>query len=197
MTVHGVPFETVRIPLYRADSKPRLLAYSPAGKVPVLIDGEIRVWESLAILDYLAERFPETRAWPDEVAARAHARSICAEMHAGFQALRSQCGMNVRRRFAAREWPPEVQADVARIRSIWTDCRARFGAGGPFLFGRFGAADAMYAPVVWRLENYAHVVEPPVRAYMDAMLALPAMRDWHAASVAETEVIPQFEPAAP
>lgn len=194
---HGIAFEEVRVALYAGDYKSRITAYSPAGKVPVLVDGGVTVWDSLAILEYLCEKFPQLQGWPREAAARAHARSVCAEMHSGFGNLRQHLTMNARKVIAWREWPPEVAADIARVESLWADCRAKHGAGGPFLFGAFSAADAMYAPVVWRLHGYSVPVGSVTRAYLDAMLALPAMRDWHAGALAETEALPQFERDAP
>src|SRR4051794_35987064 len=154
MKVCGIGFDETVIPLYEPASRERILEVSPTGKVPALIDGDIRVWESLAILDYLAERHPGAGLWPKDQAARAHARSVAAEMHAGFAALRRHCPMNMRRPVKARELTAEAAADVARIDHLWTQCRTRFGAGGPFLFGAFGAADAMFAPVVSRLHTY-------------------------------------------
>jgi glutathione S-transferase len=147
MKVAGIAFDESVIPLYEAGSRERILAVSPTGKVPALIDGDIHVWESLAILDYLADLFPRAGLWPDDRAARGQARAVAAEMHAGFAALRRHCPMNMRRPVKARELTPEVAADVARIDTLWTVCRTRFGAGGPFLFGDFSAADAMLAPV--------------------------------------------------
>lgn len=192
---HGLPFDEVCVPLYAPDSRSRLLAHSPVGKVPILLDGDLRVWESIAILEYLAERHPDCAGWSADRAARAHARAIAAEMHAGFLALRSNCPMNVRRTFAPRTWPEDVQRDVARIDAMWSDCRARFGADGPFLFGAFGIADCMYAPVVWRLNGYGHALSAPAAEYVAAMLALPAMQRWREAAVAEPHVLPQFEAA--
>jgi glutathione S-transferase len=155
MKVAGIPFTEEVISLDADDFKARATRISGSGKVPALLDGDVRVWETLAILDYLAEAFPKAGLWPAERAARAHARAIAAEMHAGFMALRRECAMNMWRPVMARELTPEAAADVRRVESIWTDCRTRFGAGGPFLFGGFGAADAMYAPVVSRFHNYA------------------------------------------
>jgi glutathione S-transferase len=161
--------------------------------VPVLIDGDVRVWESLAIIDYLAERFPQTQLWPKDPAARAHARAIAAEMHAGFVPLRRHCPMNMWRPVKARELPPEVAADVQRIETIFTECRERFGQGGMFLFGAFGAADAMYAPVVSRLHTYGIAVGPVAQAYKQAMMALPAWTEWRAAALKETWVMANAE----
>jgi glutathione S-transferase len=189
----GIPFEEEVISLYVEGSKEQILARSPAGKVPILIDGDVRVWESLAILEYAAEKFPAAQLWPADPAARAHARAISTEMHAGFVPLRTECGMNMWRPPAKKELSADARANVARIQAIWTDARGRFGAGGPFLFGRFSAADAMFAPVVSRFETYAIDVAGPVRAYMQTMIALPAWQEWRRAGLAEPWVIPRFE----
>lgn len=190
---HGIPFEEVRVALYAGDYKSQITAYSPAGKVPVLVDDGLTVWDSLAILEYLSEKFPQTNGWPKEAAARARARSACAEMHSGFGNLRQHLTMNARKVFPWRDWPQEVLADIARIEALWSDCRSQYGSGGPFLFGAFSVADAMYAPVVWRLHGYSVPVNAVTRTYLDTMLALPAMRDWQAGALAEAEVLPQFE----
>jgi glutathione S-transferase len=195
MKQNAIAFEEVRVPLYQAGSKQRLLTYSSSGKVPVLIEGEMRVWDSLAILEYLAETHPGTRGWPADPAARAVARSVCAEMHSGFPALRQNLSMNVRKVFAPRTWPAEVDEEIERIQSLWQSCRERHGAGGPFLFGGFSAADAMYAPVVWRFTGYSVALAQAARAYCDAMLALPPMQEWRSAARAEAETLPQFEMA--
>jgi len=158
-----IAFEEILIPLGQADTSERIRAHSPAGRMPVLIDGDLAIWDSLAILEYAAERWPQIGAWPEERAARALARSISAEMHSGFTALRSNCPMNLGRRYATRDRGEGVARDVARIQEIWRDARARFGAGGPFLFGTFSAADAMYAPIVSRFETYGIEVSAPVR----------------------------------
>jgi glutathione S-transferase len=189
----GLAFEEEVIPLYEPGSRERILSYSPTGKVPVLLDGDMVIWESLAILDHIAERFPKTQLWPSDPRARAHARAISAEMHAGFGPLRRHCPMNMRRVGRKRELTAEVEADVRRIEAIWTDCRARFGQGGPFLFGRFSAADAMYAPVVSRFASYAIGVGAACEAYMAAVMALPAWEEWRAAGVAEPWVMPNNE----
>lgn len=190
---HGIDFQEILIPLYGQGSKERILAYSPAGKVPALIHGKTLVWDSLAILEYLAEHFQQTQGWPASATGRAVARSVCAEMHAGFQALRQQLSMNVRKDFKARTWAPEVQQDITRIQQIWNECRSTHGRSGPFLFGRFSVADAMYAPVVWRFYNYAVTLDPIAEAYCKVMLELPAMHEWRTAARAEKEVLPQFE----
>jgi glutathione S-transferase len=185
MKVLGIPFEEKRIPLYGSDSKRALLQYSPAGKVPCLVDGELRVWDSLAILEYLAEREP--RLWPADALLRARARSVSAEMHAGFPNLRQHMSMNVRKRHPGKGRTPEVLAEIARIVGIWGEAR------GPFLFGPFCAADAMYAPVVLRLRTYEVELPPACRAYADAVLALPALQEWTRDAERETESLPQFE----
>src|SRR6266446_3103926 len=151
----GIEFTEQVISLDDPDFKRTVHAISPAGKVPALADDGANVWESLAILEYLAEKFPAAGLWPSDPAARAHARAIAAEMHAGFVALRRECPMNFWRPVKGRALSPEAKANVERIDAMWTDARRRFGAGGPFLFGRFGAADAMYAPVVARFSTYA------------------------------------------
>jgi len=197
MKVAGIPFDETVISLYVEGSEAKIREHSPAGKVPILFDGDVRVWESLAILEYLAEKFPQAGLWPSDPAARAHARAISTEMHAGFVPLRQQCGMNMWRPPGKRELNPDAQANIARVQEIWTEARSRFGAGGPFLFGKFSAADAMYAPVVSRFETYAIDVSAPVAAYMQAMIALPAWQEWRGAALRETWVIPKFEPDWP
>lgn len=186
MRMAGIPFDEVVIPLYQPDTRERILAISPAGKVPVLVDGEAVVWESLAILEHLADRFPEKIIWPRDPLARAMARAVSAEMHAGFMPLRVRCPMNMRRRPRAIALDEHVQANVDRITAAWSEARGRFGQqGGEFLFGPFSAADAMYAPVVNRFHVYGVSVSPVVKAYMDNIMALPAYREWEAAAVAE------------
>jgi glutathione S-transferase len=189
MKAAGIAFEETVISLDAADFKARVGAVSGTGKVPVLIDNDVHVWESLAILEYLAEKFPNAGLWPADAATRAHARAIANEMHAGFLPLRRLLPMNMWRPVIKRELTDEATANVQRIEAIWNDCRARFGKGGPFLFGRYGAADAMYAPVVARLHTYAVAVGTGTRAYMDAVMALPAWREWHAAAVKEPWVL--------
>jgi glutathione S-transferase len=187
----GIAFDEVRIPLYQDGHRARIAQYSPAGKVPVLIDAGNPVWDSLAICEYLAERHPDRRLWPADVTARAYARAISAEMHSGFAALRENMGMNVRRSFPGIGMTPEVQSDIARIEAIWNDGLRRYG--GPFLCGGFSIADAMYAPVATRFETYAVALSAPARQYTETLLALPAMQEWYAAARAETEVLPQYE----
>jgi glutathione S-transferase len=190
----GVPFREVRIPLYTPESKAQIRTYSPSGKVPCLIDGALAVWDSLAICEYVAERHPQLALWPGEVQARAVARSMSAEMHSGFQNLRSNMSMNCRGHFPGLGRTVEVAGEIDRIQRMWAEARERFGSVGPFLFGAFSVADAMYAPVVLRFRTYAVQLNPICRNYADAILALPAMQQWLADAHAETEIIPQFEP---
>ncbi|MFA6265850.1 MAG: glutathione S-transferase family protein [Pseudolabrys sp.] len=197
MKAAGIPFKEVLIPLYREGSAEEILKYSPAGKVPILHDGDNAIWDSLSILEYLAEKFPDAKLWPTDSAARALARSVSAEMHGGFQPLRQHCTMNLWLPVKARPQPPEVLANVQRIEAIWADCRRRYGKAGPFLFGSFGNADAMYAPVVARLYNYGLPVSPATRAYMDAVMATAAWREWHDAAMKETWVMQNNEPDWP
>lgn len=193
MKATGIPFDEVVIPLYVDGSKEEILTHSPAGKVPALRDGDIRVWDSLAIIEYLAETHPAAGLWPADPAARAMARSISCEMHSGFQPLRRQYTMNVRRRVEGRPRDADADRDITRIEALWTQARETFGSGGPFLFGRFSAADAMYAPVVTRFETYGLDVGPVARAYMDSVLTMPAMMQWYAEAAAESWTIPEFE----
>jgi glutathione S-transferase len=193
LKVAAIPFEETVIPIYAPGSKEKFLARSPAGKVPILQDGDATIWESLAILEYVAEKFPDAALWPRQAAARAHARAIASEMHAGFLPLRRQCPMNMWRPMKKLGLSPETAANVARIDAMWSDCRARFGHGGPFLFGRFGAADAMYAPVVSRFHTYGVEVSPASGAYMRAVMALPAWQEWYTAALKEEWVLEEDE----
>jgi glutathione S-transferase len=193
MKVAGIAFDETLISLDAPDFKARVSAFGGSGRVPTLIDGETCVWESLAILEYLAEKFPAAGLWPSGDAARARARTVSAEMHSGFLPLRRHLPMNVRRPVKPRPLDEGAAANAARIDAIWTECRARFGAGGAFLFGAFGAADAMYAPVVWRFHTYAVEVSAASRAYMQAVLALPASVAWREAARQEPWVLPHDE----
>jgi glutathione S-transferase len=196
LRANNIAFEEIFIPLYTGDAgKQRILDINPSGKVPALIDGDVTIWDSLAIIEYAAERFPDARLWPLDRAPRALARSISAEMHSGFAALRNECGMNLHRPIGAIALSGDARADIARIRRIWTGCRAAYGKRGPFLFGAFGAADAMFAPVVHRFRTYAIALEPEAQAYMDTMMSLPAFQEWTRAALAETLVIEKFETA--
>jgi glutathione S-transferase len=169
----------------RPETRASMLKYAPTGKCPSLHDGKIAVWESLAIIEYIAEAYPEKTVWPKGKAARAHARSFANEMHAGFAALRQACPTNFRRPVRAIKLNDEVRADVARIEAAWEHARASFGRGGPYLFGRFSAADAMFAPVVNRFHVYDIPVSNPTRAYMETIMALPAWKAWIADAHAE------------
>ena len=191
MTELGLLFDEVIVPLGAADFTARVLAHAPgaSGKLPCLVDGDVTVWESLAIMEHLADAHLRLRVWPEDRAARAHARSIAAEMHAGFGPLRSACPMNLGRRYAPRDRGEAVTRDVARITALWREARERFGgrdpAAGPFLYGAFTAADAMYAPVVTRLATYSIEVDPVSRTYMDAVLGLRSMCLWRDAALRE------------
>ena len=191
-----IPFREIRISLYTDKSRAEIEKYSPSGRVPALRDDGVTVWESLAIGEYLADKFPHRQLWPADPAARALARAVSCEMHAGFSALRSHMSMNCRKHLPGKGRTPEVLKDIERIAALWNDCRARFGRGGDFLFGRFSIADAMYAPVALRFVTYAVDLDPVSAAYVKTLSALPAIRQWIADARAETEVIPQFEPYA-
>ena len=194
MRATHIAFEEIFIPLYTGQNdKNRILTFARSGKVPILVDGETTVWDSLAIIEYLAERFPDARLWPENRAERAHARSISAEMHSGFLSLRSECGMNLHRPVGAIKLSEDARADITRVQEIWTDCRARYGKRGPFLFGAFGAADARFAPVVHRFRTYAIAVSLDVKTYMETMMALPAFGEWSEAGLAETLLIEKLE----
>jgi glutathione S-transferase len=191
MKATGIAFEETVISLEAKDFKARILAMSEAGKVPVLLDGDVRVWESLAILEYLAEKFPAAKLWPDNAAARAQARAVASEMHAGFAPLRRQLPMNMWRPVKARVLDAEAKANVARIDEIFSECLKK--SGGPFLFGSFGAADAMFAPVVSRFHTYAVDVSAAARGYMNAVMALPAWNEWRVAALREPWVLEHDE----
>lgn len=188
-----LPFTELRIPLYEPESSTRIRAVSPSGKVPALRDGAVTIWDSLAICEYVAERVPDRGAWPSDGTARAVARSVSAEMHSGFAALREALPMNTRARERRVPMSDAVRSDVARIQSLWRDCRQRFGSGGPWLFGRFSIADAMYAPVVFRFVTYGVERDAVAEDYIATTLAHPAIRRWMADADAETEVITQYE----
>lgn len=192
----GIPFEEVLVPLHRPETSAGIRRYSPAGKVPVLIDGGVTIWDSLAIVEYAAERWPEAGIWPRDREARALARSVSAEMHSGFAGLRRACPMNLGKRFTFRDRGEEAARDIVRVEEIWTDARAKYRQVGPFLFGAFTAADAMYAPVVTRLDTYGVEVAPEARAYMDTILALPSYRAWREAALRETWTLGEVDEPA-
>jgi glutathione S-transferase len=189
----GLPFDEVLIDLDAPDTAARIAAHSPSGRVPALVDGDVVVWDSLAISEYLAEKAPGASLWPADPAARAMARSVTAEMHSGFTALRGYLPMNIRRAPQPRPSQPAVEADIARIRAIWRTARESHGAGGPFLFGGFTVADAFYAPVASRFRTYAVACGPVEAAWIDAIFDHPAMREWVAAAQRETWVVPSDE----
>jgi glutathione S-transferase len=196
LKVAGIAFDEALIVLDTPDFRSKVSAITGgagAGSVPVLMDGSVRVWETLAILEYLAEKFPQAHLWPAEASARAHARAVAAEMHSGFLPLRRHLPMNIRRPVKPRALDDAVRANVARIEVIWNEARARFGAGGPFLYGAFGAADAMYAPVVWRFHTYAVEVSDKAQVYMQAVMALPASIEWREAARSEPGVLAHDE----
>ena len=194
LRANNIDFDEIFIPLYTGEAdKQRILSFTHSGKVPVLIDGDVTIWDSLAIIEYVAERFPEARLWPEDRARRAHARSISAEMHSGFLALRNECGMNLHRPIGAIALSAEARANVARVEQIWIECRERYGKMGPFLFGDFSGADAMFAPVVHRFRTYAIEVGPEARDYIDTMMGLAAFQEWTRAGLAETLVIDKLE----
>lgn len=197
MRVAGLDFAETVIPLHMPDTRARIAEHTPAGRVPVLHHGPVTVWESLAICEYVAEIAPQAALWPDDPAPRALARAVSAEMHAGFGALREALPMNVRADRPGVPVTAVVRGDIERIGQIWRDCRDRFGAGGPFLFGRFSVADAMFAPVASRFRTYHVALGPAEQAYCDAIHALPAMAEWSAAAAAEPWTIEDEEVGRP
>lgn len=189
----GAPFVEEVIPLEEAATRPTILRRSPSGRLPALHDGKLVIWDSLAIGEYLAERFPDARLWPAAASARAMARSASAEMHSSFAAMRAHLPMNIRSSFPNRGVTPEVLADINRITALWRDCRKRFGEGGDFLFGSFTIADAMYAPVVSRFRTYKIELDDESQRYADAVWALPSMQEWATAARNEPMVIEKYE----
>lgn len=189
----GVPFREVVHDIEDPAERQRIRALSPAGRVPFLLDGDLLVWDSLAIVEHAAERFPKSGIWPEDRDARSVARSCCAEMHSGFAALRQAMTMNIRRRYARSPRTPEVQADIDRIVALWKQVRGAHGEGGPFLFGRFTAADAFYAPVVTRFRTYDVPLDSDSLAYCAAVLECDAMQQWMEAASVETATIAKYE----
>jgi glutathione S-transferase len=190
----GIPFTEEKLSFNAPDFAAQVQRTSPAGLVPVLIDDDVVVWDSLAIVEHLAERFPEKKLWPVDRAARGLARSICAEMHAGFPHLRHSMTTNLTARLPGLGWNLKVQDEIDRIVAIWDDARRRFGAGGPFLFGAFSIADAYFAPVTRRFVTYGVKVPEVAQAYGETIAAVPAMQEWLAAAAAENEFDPRGEP---
>ena len=181
----GASFEEIVIPLDRPDTKAAIARHSPSGRVPVLRHGQAKVWDSLAICEYVAEMFPKARLWPADRGQRAHARSISCEMHGGFAAMRGALPMNVILRRPSGTLDAAARADVDRIIALWSECRARYSRVGPFLFGTFSIADAMYAPVVTRLRTYEIALDGAPADYVETMAGLPAMQEWAAAAALE------------
>lgn len=195
MKQFNLSFDEIRIPLYTPGSTETILSYCPAGngKVPILLHESRVVWDSMAIFEYLAEMYPERSWWRGNSITRAVARSISAEMHSGFLALRKEMPMNCRTQLPGKGMTPEVEKDIDRITTIWRRCRETEGKDGDFLFGRFTIADAMFAPVVLRFRTYGVSLDPVCQAYADAIVALPAMQEWLQAAAEEPETIPAFE----
>ncbi len=195
----GIEFEEIVVPLDLPDSQATIRKHSPSGRVPVLLHRGLAVWESLAIAEYLNDIHPEAGLWPASVSARAHARAVSAEMHAGFTELRQNMPMNIRASMPGKGMTPAVRAEIERITSMWRDCRKRFAGAAPrddgFLFGAFSAADAMYAPVVTRLRTYAVPMDTDADAYCKAVLAYPPMKEWVDAAANEPWLIEKYEPA--
>lgn len=189
----GIPFNEQKLGLFTPEFAQRLGGITPAGLVPVLLDGDFAVWDSLAICEYAAEQHPQAGLWPDDPQARARARSLAAQMHSGFGQLRQVMPMNIEAHLPGVDISA-AQGDVSRMQAIWHDTRAEFGRGGPFLFGRFSIADAFYAPVVSRFVTYGVPATGVAREYMDAVLALPAMQDWVQEARAEGMFVPADEP---
>lgn len=192
MRAFGIPFQEVRVLLDQADTANKIAEYCASGRVPVLLAGEMTIWDSLAICEYLAEQFHEHHLWPADVAARAMARSICAEMHGGFMGLRTAMSMNIRARFPGKGRSADAQADIGRISEIWEECLSRFGHH-QFLFGEFSIADAYFAPVVTRFRTYGVSLAPALNAYCERVLAHPAVAQWVSEAEAETEVAPKHD----
>lgn len=192
----GAAFREIRVPLEQPDTNARIAQYSPAGRVPILINGGVTVWDSLAICEYLSETVLGGKGWPSDVNARAVARSVSAEMHSGLQALRNELPMNCRARRKLAP-SPAARADITRILSIWDTCRSQHAAAGPWLFGSFSIADAMYAPIAFRFQTYDVGLTGNSAAYAKTLLAHPAMLEWLAAGRAESEVVSSDEAGTP
>ena len=192
----GIPFEEVQLQFADDGGVGGVEKWSPTGKVPALWVDDEPVWDSLAICETVAELFPEKRLWPSDPVARRTARSVSAEMHSGFQALRKAMPMNIRSSHPDKGRTPDALKDIARVVAIWESCRSRFGAAGDMLFGQFTCADTMFAPVVSRFETYAVPLPANARRYADAVLDLPGVKAWYGAALAETAFVPADEPYA-
>ena len=196
MTAFGIPFQEVRVLLDQRDTATKIAAYSACGRVPVLLAGEMTIWDSLAICEYLAEQFPDKHLWPQDVAARAMARCVCAEMHSGFAGLRTDMSMNIKANLPGRGRTPAAQADIGRISEIWEECLSRFGHH-QFLFGDFSIADAYFAPVVMRFRTYGVSLAPALNAYCERVQAHPAVARWISEAQAETDTAPKHDAELP
>jgi glutathione S-transferase len=192
----GIPFDEVQLRFNSTEWDAQIARWSPSRLVPVLWRGEQSVWDSLAIMETLHEWFPDRAVWPQDPLARAFARSIAAEMHSGFRDLRGKMPMNIRGSHPGKGLTAEVQANIDRIQALWAEARRRFGRSGPFLFGAFCAADAMYAPVVMRFATYGVRLAPEAGAYCDAVRAAPGVRAWMDGALAEKEFVADDEPYA-
>ena len=192
MVAFNIAFHEVRVLLDQADTASRIAEFSSSGRVPVLVAGEMTIWDSLAICEYLAEQFPEKQLWPRDVAARAMARSVCAEMHSGFSGLRSAMPFNIRGHHPGRGRTAAAQADIGRVSEIWEECLSRFGHH-MFLFGEFSLADAFFAPVVLRFRTYCVALAPALQAYCERVQAHPAVARWITEAHAETENAPRHD----
>lgn len=193
MKVLGIPFKEKLFPLFTPEGTAEIKKLSPAGLVPALLDDGILVWESLAIIDYLADNNPELNIWPKDKAARAYARSMASEMHGGFFGIRNACAMNLGKKYATKDRGADMAKDVKRICTLFNEARTRFAGRGKFLYGEFSAVDAMFAPVVTRLDTYSVAVDDTTRAYMDVILNLPAFKEWREAAMLEEWVIGEDE----
>jgi len=191
----GIAFDEKLVALHQADTKANILKYSPSGRVPFLRHGNVEVWESLAICEYLAETFPAARLWPKDAATRAHARAVSNEMHAGFNDIRRYLPMDVGRDRTVERRAEEVRSEIDRVQDIWIECRRRHQSDGPFLFGHFSIADGMYAPMVTRFWTYGVKTRPGAAAYVDTIMNLPAMKQWVEAAKREPWIITYPVPA--
>ncbi len=193
MKMAGIPFKETQVWIRKPDSLDKIRKFSPGGRVPVLLDGKVKVWESVAICEYLHEKFPKKNLWPKDVKVRAQASSVSHEMHAGFMSMRTSMPCHFINRYSDFTFTEEAKADMARIQEIWNDCRKKYSKGGPFLFGKFSIADAMYAPVVFRFLAYGAQAGKISKAYMDTIESLPASREWVRSARQEKEIIPVYE----
>ena len=194
MKMAGIPFKEIQLWIRKPDSLKKIRKFSPGGRVPVLLDGKVKVWESVAICEYIAEKFPKKQLWPKDAKAKAEAVSVSHEMHAGFMAMRMNLPCHFINRYKGFVPPDDAKADIARIQEIWNDCRKKYGKAGPFLFGKFSVADAMFAPVVFRFLAYGVKADSKFsRGYMETIESLPASQEWVRGARQEKERIPAYE----